>query len=69
MNKLLHRVFCVDEPFEKAIMKTQKRCVWAGSGDLMRAYHDQEWGAPERDGRALWEKLMLDDFQAGLSFE
>ena len=34
----------------------------------MRAYHDDEWGAPERDGRALWEKLMLDGFQAGLAW-
>lgn len=34
----------------------------------MRAYHDQEWGVPEYDSRALWEKLMLDGFQAGLSW-
>jgi DNA-3-methyladenine glycosylase I len=34
----------------------------------MQAYHDAEWGRPERDGRALWEKLMLDGFQAGLSW-
>jgi DNA-3-methyladenine glycosylase I len=34
----------------------------------MRAYHDEEWGVPERDPRALWEKLMLDGFQAGLSW-
>ena len=32
------------------------------------AYHDEEWGVPERDSRALWEKLMLDGFQAGLSW-
>src|SRR5580658_5738516 len=35
---------------------------------LMQAYHDEEWGRPERDSRALWEKLMLDGFQAGLSW-
>jgi DNA-3-methyladenine glycosylase I len=35
----------------------------------MRAYHDEEWGAPEHDSRALWEKLMLDGFQAGLSWQ
>jgi len=35
---------------------------------LMRAYHDEEWGVPERDSRALWESLMLDGFQAGLSW-
>jgi DNA-3-methyladenine glycosylase I len=34
----------------------------------MRSYHDEEWGVPERDSRALWEKLMLDGFQAGLSW-
>jgi DNA-3-methyladenine glycosylase I len=34
----------------------------------MQAYHDAEWGVPERDSRALWEKLMLDGFQAGLSW-
>jgi DNA-3-methyladenine glycosylase I len=44
------------------------RCGWAGSDPLMRAYHDSEWGVPERDGRALWEKLVLDGFQAGLAW-
>jgi DNA-3-methyladenine glycosylase I len=47
---------------------TQKRCSWAESTDLMRAYPDEEWGVPERDSRALWEKLMLDGFQAGLAW-
>src|SRR3954467_11403198 len=46
----------------------QNRCAWADNDPLMRAYHDQEWGVPEHDGRALWEKLMLDGFQAGLSW-
>ena len=46
-----------------------KRCKWADSDDLMRAYHDHEWGVPEHDSRALWEKLMLDGFQAGLSWK
>jgi DNA-3-methyladenine glycosylase I len=44
------------------------RCPWCGSDPLYVAYHDQEWGVPERDGRALWEKLILDGFQAGLSW-
>ena len=44
------------------------RCPWPGRDPLYRAYHDAEWGVPERDGRALWEKLMLDGFQAGLSW-
>jgi DNA-3-methyladenine glycosylase I len=34
----------------------------------MQAYHDEEWGVPERDSRTLWEKLMLDGFQAGLAW-
>jgi DNA-3-methyladenine glycosylase I len=44
------------------------RCAWAGSDPRMQAYHDEEWGVPERDPRALWEKLMLDGFQAGLAW-
>jgi DNA-3-methyladenine glycosylase I len=44
------------------------RCLWAGKDPQMVAYHDEEWGVPEHDGRALWEKLMLDGFQAGLSW-
>jgi DNA-3-methyladenine glycosylase I len=45
-----------------------ERCAWAGSDPLMVAYHDDEWGVPERDPRALWEKLVLDGFQAGLAW-
>ncbi|TVV77230.1 DNA-3-methyladenine glycosylase I [Sphingomonas solaris] len=44
------------------------RCGWARGDPLMRAYHDTEWGVPEGDGRALWEKLALDGFQAGLAW-
>lgn len=44
------------------------RCGWCGTDPLYVAYHDTEWGVPERDGRALWEKLVLDGFQAGLSW-
>ncbi len=45
------------------------RCPWANPADsLYVAYHDQEWGVPEYDGRALWEKLVLDGFQAGLAW-
>jgi DNA-3-methyladenine glycosylase I len=44
------------------------RCSWAGSDPLMRAYHDKEWGVPEHNSRALWEMLMLEGFQAGLSW-
>ena len=44
-------------------------CPWAPAGDaLYRQYHDEEWGVPEYDDRALFEKLILDGFQAGLSW-
>ena len=45
-----------------------ERCGWVGQEDIYIAYHDEEWGVPERDARALWEKLILDGFQAGLSW-
>jgi DNA-3-methyladenine glycosylase I len=45
------------------------RCAWANPADsLYLAYHDTEWGVPEYDSRALWEKLVLDGFQAGLAW-
>jgi len=45
------------------------RCPWADPKDaLYTAYHDEEWGVPERHSRALWEKLVLDGFQAGLAW-
>jgi DNA-3-methyladenine glycosylase I len=44
-------------------------CAWAPLDDLLyRTYHDEEWGVPVRDSRAIWEKLQLDGFQAGLSW-
>jgi DNA-3-methyladenine glycosylase I len=44
------------------------RCPWPGEDPLYVAYHDTEWGVPEWDDRALFEKLLLDGFQAGLSW-
>src|SRR5436853_295130 len=44
------------------------RCPWPGTDPLYVAYHDEEWGVPEFDSRALFEKLLLDGFQAGLSW-
>jgi len=44
------------------------RCPWPGTDPLYVAYHDTDWGVPEWDGRALFEKLILDGFQAGLSW-
>jgi DNA-3-methyladenine glycosylase I len=45
-----------------------QRCAWADDNPLMRAYHDDEWGVPQRDPRMLWEMLMLEGFQAGLAW-
>ena len=45
-----------------------KRCGWCGDDPLYVEYHDTEWGVPEYDDRALFEKLLLDGFQAGLSW-
>jgi DNA-3-methyladenine glycosylase I len=45
-----------------------KRCPWPGNDPLYIAYHDEEWGVPEHGDRALYEKLVLDGFQAGLSW-
>ena len=47
---------------------SKPRCPWPGDDPLYLAYHDEEWGVPERDDRALYEKLVLDGFQAGLSW-
>ena len=44
------------------------RCSWCGTEPIYVHYHDTDWGVPEYDGRALWEKLILDGFQAGLSW-
>jgi DNA-3-methyladenine glycosylase I len=44
------------------------RCPWPGVDPLYVAYHDEDWGVPEWDSRALFEKLLLDGFQAGLSW-
>jgi len=45
-----------------------ERCGWAGPDQIYLDYHDREWGVPEREPNALWEKLVLDGFQAGLSW-
>jgi DNA-3-methyladenine glycosylase I len=47
---------------------TRPRCAWAERNPLERHYHDTEWGIPVRDPRMLWETLMLEGFQAGLSW-
>ena len=52
----------------KKAIDPARRCRWANSDALMMQYHDEEWGVPERDPRMLWETLMLEGFQAGLSW-
>lgn len=49
-------------------LEVTARCSWCGDDPIYVAYHDTDWGVPEWDGRALWEKLILDGFQAGLSW-
>ena len=49
--------------------KEKPRCAWSQNDPLMRQYHDEEWGIPVRDSRTLWEILMLEGFQAGLSWQ
>src|SRR5512146_1899916 len=56
-----------DDPSDLA-SSSRIRCKWASSDLLMARYHDEEWGVPEYDSRALWEMLMLEGFQAGLSW-
>lgn len=47
---------------------TKKRCTWAGSDETYIKYHDEEWGVPTHDDRQLFEMLVLESFQAGLSW-
>jgi DNA-3-methyladenine glycosylase I len=48
--------------------QSDPRCPWPGQDALYLSYHDEEWGVAEFDDRALYEKLVLDGFQAGLSW-
>lgn len=61
----------VDAPLPEGLIRHPDgcpRCWWAGQDPLYVAYHDTEWGVPEYESRALYEKLILDGFQAGLSW-
>ena len=59
-----------DQPSRAPVLHADglTRCSWPGIDPLYVAYHDDEWGVPETDSRALFEKLLLDGFQAGLSW-
>lgn len=50
------------------LIDNKQRCAWADHEALMTKYHDEEWGVPQHDSRRLWEMLMLEGFQAGLSW-
>jgi DNA-3-methyladenine glycosylase I len=49
-------------------MTNHRRCSWAEGDEIMRTYHDEEWGVPQHDSRMMWEMLMLEGFQAGLAW-
>jgi DNA-3-methyladenine glycosylase I len=49
-------------------METKNRCAWCGTDELYTKYHDEEWGRPVYDDRKLFEFLILETFQAGLSW-
>lgn len=51
-----------------AAVLPELRCAWAGNDELYQAYHDQEWGVPQHDERVLFEFLILEGAQAGLSW-
>src|SRR3712207_3511297 len=57
-----------DAPRITQVAPDRPRCSWAGHDPLMIAYHDHEWGEPCRDDQELFARLILDGFQAGLSW-
>ena len=61
-------VTSVQTPPARTAGQAPQRCTWPGNDPLYIDYHDTEWGVPEWDDRALFEKLVLDGFQAGLSW-
>ena len=64
-RRILHRRVMLTS---SSVSNLRCRCGWCGTDPLYVAYHDTEWGVPEYDDRALFEKLVLDGFQAGLSW-
>jgi DNA-3-methyladenine glycosylase I len=71
MNKPLATMIDTAVSAERAAiagLDGRPRCPWAGQDPLYVAYHDTDWGVPEYESRALFEKLVLDGFQAGLAW-
>jgi DNA-3-methyladenine glycosylase I len=60
--------FCISEIDYDACMAERARCPWCGTDPVYVAYHDEEWGVPLHDDRALFELLILEGAQAGLSW-
>src|SRR5678816_1576593 len=58
----------MDEVTMESVRPSVERCAWVGDDPLMIAYHDEEWGIPCHEDGALFERLMLECFQAGLSW-
>ena len=50
------------------LSENDNRCPWCGDDPIYVDYHDNEWGVPLKDSRALWEMLILEGFQSGLSW-
>lgn len=57
------------KPVQSVSSVSYSRCPWPGSDELMQHYHDEEWGTPQHDDRKLFEAVILDAFQAGLSWK
>ena len=69
MIKAKHWTPGVEDPMKKeALLAKKKRCAWSGTDPLYVAYHDEEWGVPIHDDRLLFEFLVLEGAQAGLSW-
>ncbi|HEY4509805.1 MAG TPA: DNA-3-methyladenine glycosylase I [Candidatus Paceibacterota bacterium] len=62
-HEIAHHFGFTDEELQE-----KERCSWAEGSSQMRAYHDKEWGVPQRSDRILFEYIVLDSFQAGLSW-
>ena len=68
MNRRVGLTLALLMKSKPTMSKAKTRCSWCESSDLYRDYHDQEWGRPEYDSRALFEMLNLEGAQAGLSW-
>jgi DNA-3-methyladenine glycosylase I len=68
IGQILGNIPIIGELVTKPTNVSIQRCSWSAGDPLYQAYHDEEWGVPQHDSRALWEMLMLEGFQAGLAW-